>query len=158
MRQVLSRLAVAAALLGGTARAADHRDGPAVRSDPATDINDLYAWMSGDGKTVNLAMTVSPGASAMSKFSNSALYVFHLNSSRMYGDPAPTAFTVICQFDVAQKISCWGPQGEYLSGDAGQTAGITSASRKMQVFAGVRADAFFFNMAGFRAAVVAAGM
>ena len=40
------------------ARAADHRDSPAVEADPATDINDIYAFRKGDHIVV--AMTVQP--------------------------------------------------------------------------------------------------
>ena len=158
MRRFVMAWLVASAL-AGMARAADHRDGPAVQAEASDDINDLYSWMSDDGKSVNLVMTVAPGASAMSKFSDAALYVFHVNAFKSFADPAPVAVQIICRFDAAQKITCWGPAGsaEYFSGDAAKVAGLSSKSGKMRVFAGPRADAFFFNLAGFRALAATVG-
>jgi hypothetical protein len=134
------------------ARAADHLDGPAVMTDATTDINDVYAWMEG-GKLV-MAMTVNPAATAQSKFSNAALYTFHVNSAPQFGMPATEA-TIVCRFDNAatQNIECWpgSAQAEYVQGDASKPAGLASASGKFKVFAGRREDPFFFNLAGFNA-------
>jgi hypothetical protein len=136
------------------ARAADHRDGAAVKTDPQTDINDVYAWMSADGSKVNLIMTVFPVADTMSKFSTTAKYVFHLNSSAGYMMPQMET-RLICTFDAAQMISCWLTRGtetlEYMTGDASATTGLASMSGKLTVFAGLRDDPFFFNLAGFNA-------
>lgn len=140
---------VAALLFTSTAIAADHRDAAAVLTDPATDINDVFAWTSSDGTKVNLAMTVFPAATTAAKFSNVAQYVFHTTSSPGYGMPAAASEDILCTFDTAQKISCWGG-GEYVTGDASSTAGITSASGKLRVFAGLRDDPFFFNLDGFK--------
>lgn len=158
MKNWLFGLAVLAGLGGGVARAADHRDGPAVSADPSTDINDVYAWMSADANKLYLAMTVSPNATAMSKFSDAALYVFHVNAYKMFGDTKPNQYTVICRFDAAQKIECWGPENssEFVAGDASAAAGISTASGKLKVFAGPRDDAFFFNIAGFRNGIATA--
>src|SRR5262249_25096987 len=123
-KRIVQVLLCAAAVGGGVARAADHRDGPGVQADPSTDINDVYAWMNSDASKVNLVMTVSPGASTSSKFSDAALYVFHVNALKMFGDSAPNRNLVICKFTTAQKISCWGPGDEYLTGDASATAGL----------------------------------
>jgi hypothetical protein len=151
----------ALALLVGLAPsgfAADHRDGPKVKSDPSTDINDVYAWMQG-GKLA-LIMTVSPLADTGSKFSNAATYTFHINRSAGYG-MAQTETTVVCDFDTAQKIQCWAGDAaaEYVTGDASAAAGIATASGKFKVHAGLHDDPFFFNLEGFndaRAAVLAA--
>ena len=147
-----------AAGIASSANAADHRDGPKVRSDPSTDINDVYAWMQG-GKLV-LAMTVSPLASTGSKFSNAATYTFHVNRSAGYG-MAQTETTIVCEFDAAQTIQCWAGDSaaEYVTGNASPAAGITTASGKFKVHAGLHDDPFFFNLEGFndaRAAVLAA--
>lgn len=40
-----------------------------------------------------------------------------------------------------------------MSGDASQAAGLSSADGKVKVFAGLRADPFFFNLDGFKATV-----
>lgn len=137
------------------AQSADHRDGPAVKTDPSTDINDVYTW--NDGANVVLAMTVFPVADANSKFSNAAAYVFHTESAAAFGATS-NPLDIICTFDTTQKISCWAGD-EYVTGDASAAAGIASTSGKMKVFAGRRADPFFFNLDGFndtRALVVGA--
>jgi len=142
--------------ISGSGYAADHRDGPKVRSDPSTDINDVYAWMQG-GKLV-LIMTVSPLADTGSKFSDAATYTFHVDRSAGYG-MAQTETTIICEFDATQKIQCWGGDStaEYVTGDASPAAGIATASGKLKVHAGLHDDPFFFNLEGFndaRAAVL----
>ncbi len=145
----LTATALAVATLGVVAPsfAADHRDGPAAKADPATDINDVYAWMSADAAQVYLVMTVFPLATTASKFSDKALYVFHTYSQAGIG-MAQTGANIICKFDTAQKIQCW-LGDEYVTGDASNTAGIASASGKVKVFAGLRDDPFFFNLDGF---------
>lgn len=146
-----SIVATAAAL---KLRAADHNDGPAAKADPTADITDVYAWMSADKATVNLVMDVYPNSPAGSKFSDAVYYVFHLNSAPGYG-MAATETKIICGFDTAQAVSCWVGAGEYVTGDASVTAGITSASGKTRVFAGLRDDPFFFNLTGFKATAAA---
>jgi hypothetical protein len=134
------------------ALAADHIDAPATTADPAADITDLYAWMSSDGKSVELALDVVPFATSSSKFSDAVTYAIHVNSSSGYGK-TQTETLVICQFDTAQNIQCWVGDGEYVTGDASKTAGIQSASGKVKVFAGLRNDPFFFELDGFKKAV-----
>jgi hypothetical protein len=127
------------------AKSADHRDGPAVQTDPATDINDVYTF--NDGANTVFAMTVFPVATDTSKFSDAALYVLHTESAASFGATS-NPLDIICSFDAAQKISCWAGD-EYVTGDASAAAGITSTSGKLKVFAGRRADPFFFNLEGF---------
>lgn len=131
---------------------ADHRDAPATTADPASDINDVFAFL--DGPKVVLAMTVSPFAGATAKFSDATQYVFHTSSGADYGKLTDNK-DIICTFDAAQKISCWAGTDDYVTGDASAEAGITSASGKMKVFAGKRSDPFFFNLQGFKDAVAA---
>jgi hypothetical protein len=132
------------------ALAADHLDGPAAKADHAADITDIYAWMSADAKTMYLVMNVFPMASTTSKFSNAVQYVFHTNSKNSFTDTAlaSSQVNIICTFDANQKVSCWAG-GEYVNGDASSTAGISSGSGKLKVFAGLRDDPFFFNLDGF---------
>ena len=47
-------------------------------------------------------------------------------------------------------IQCWAGNDAYVTGDASNTNGIVSDDGKFRVFAGLRNDAFFFNLAGFR--------
>src|SRR6185436_6180569 len=82
MKRLLAGLAIAASIVGGAARAADHRDGPGTLTDATVDITDVYAWNSADASKVYLVMDLqgaNTGAVAgMTKFSNTALYAFHL--------------------------------------------------------------------------------
>jgi Domain of unknown function (DUF4331) len=150
MRKLLALI-----LLGGLARAADHRDGPAALADPTTDVTDVYAWMSADGARAYLVMDIQGanlGATSSTRFSDSALYVLHLNSGTKYGDTNPKSDRIICKFssDATQQFQCWGPGSEYVKGSTGDSNGIQSGSGKMKVFAGVRNDPFWFNIQGFR--------
>ena len=71
----------ALALICAIGNASDHLDTAAVIADPASDIGDLYAWASGDGKRLNLAMTIVGG-----KFSDHVRYEFHVDSGRSVGN------------------------------------------------------------------------
>jgi hypothetical protein len=132
------------------ALAADHQDGPAATADPSADITDVFAWMSPDATHVNLVMDVFPFASGTPKFSNTVQYVFHTSSRPSFGMAAAANVNVICTFDTSQIISCWAGD-EYVTGDASSTTGLSSASGKLKVFAGLRDDPFFFNLEGFKA-------
>ena len=137
------------------ARSADHLDAPATTAEHAADINDVYSFLDkpGDAAThVVFAMTVFPAAPADAKFSDTVQYVLHAQSGAAFG-AVTSDYNIICQFDAAQKASCWGGTDEYVTGDASAAAGLTSADGKFKVFAGLRADPFFFNLDGFKNAI-----
>lgn len=149
--------ACALAITGGAAWAiaADHLDGAAIKKDAATDITDVYAW-AGDGK-LKLVMDVFPVATVEAKFSDAVQYAFHIESSPGYGKTGEKT-DIVCTFDTAQKATCvLGAPGDkvvdFVTGDASATAGITSDSLKLKLFAGLRADPFYFNLDGFKDAV-----
>lgn len=149
--------ACALAIVGGGAWAiaADHLDGAAAKKDATADITDVYAW-AGNNK-VTLIMNVVPLATTASKFSDAVQYVFHVESSATYGT-AGEKTDIVCTFDVAQAINCvLGTPGDtvvdFVAGNAFTTNGITSDSLKMKVYAGLRADPFYFNLEGFNDAV-----
>lgn len=143
---------VAVLSLARPAPAADHTDAPKTLAEPAADINDVYTFM--DGNNLVMAMTVFPFADASAKFSDKVQYVFHTTSGAKFGDK--TASTdVICTFTAAQAASCWVGNGEYVTGDASVATGLASKSGKTKVFAGRRADPFFFNLTGFKDTVAA---
>jgi hypothetical protein len=127
--------------------AADHLDAPATTADATADITDLYSWT--DQGNVVFALNVTPLAVKESKFSDKVQYVIHTESSAKYGS-AGEKVDIICTFDAAQKISCWVGENGYVTGDASATAGIQSEDHKIKVFAGLRDDPFFFNLAGFK--------
>jgi hypothetical protein len=148
-----------------TARGADHADGTPgtlFSPDASSDITDIFAWMSPDSMKIKLVMDVAPGAMSTTKFSDAVKYVFHTNSKASFTATPANAVDVICTFDTAstQHISCWfvklgaTPQVlDYATGDASATTGLNSVLGKFKVFAGLRDDPFYFNLAGFKKAV-----
>ena len=136
---------VAGVSLARPAPAADHKDAPGTVAEAAADINDVYTWM--EGSNMILSMTVFPFADATAKFSDKVQYVFHVTSGAAFGEKK-NPIDVICTFTAAQVASCWVGKADYVTGDA-STTGITSTSGKVKVFAGRRADPFFFNLVGF---------
>jgi len=144
-----------AAIVGAPALAADHRDGGGATADPASDINDVYSWMNGENLVV--AMTVAPFAGADATFSPGVQFVWHVDAhgsfaGNILGGIAPTLQTTIqCEFDEAQIAQCWIHRGgeilDYITGDASSEEGVTSDSS--QLYAGLRADPFYFFLTGF---------
>jgi hypothetical protein len=111
---------------------------------------------------VVLAMTTYPNAMTGQTFSNAVQYVFHTGSGLAFAPAIPSTgnIDVIATFDNAtpQNIQLWvgsgtGTNGDYVTGNASAAAGITSASGKTKVYAGLVADPFFFNLDGFKAVV-----
>lgn len=146
-RSLLTASALAGALLFSSfAFAADHADSPSVSADPATDITDVYAWMNDDGTHLNLIMDVFPFADATAQFSDTAKYVFNVQSGTAFGD-TPTTTQVIATFDGDGNVQVWVGDTDYVSGDASVAGGIGDADLK--VFTGLRNDPFFFNLEGF---------
>ncbi len=142
-------LALATLFAPALALAADHQDGPAAKADPASDITDIFTWMSPDTNQVYLVMDVFPAATATSKFSNTTQYVFHTAAHPAFGMASTSGEDVVCTFDATQQISCWAGTS-YVHGDATSLAGITSSDKKLKVYAGLRDDPFFFNLDGFK--------
>jgi len=142
--------AVLAAALGYTTRAksADHIDAPAATASPTADLTDVYSWM--DGTNQVLIMSVG-GVSAPTAFSPTTQYVFHTSSTSKFGTPGTDPVNIIATFDAAGKIQLWVGTSEYVTGDASAETGLASADGKVKVFAGPRADSFFFNLDGFHA-------
>src|SRR6185295_11434633 len=137
------------ALLAPASRAADHIDSPAAFADPACDITDVYTWTTSDASKVNLVMDLYLDAPAGAMFSPDKQYVFHVNSSAMFG-AAPTETLVMCTFAPNQRAQCWVGDQDYV-GDIAPDTATTSDSGMTQVYAGLRDDPFFFNLAGFGA-------
>ena len=134
-------------LLTPAAEAFDHVDGSAVIATPAADLTDLFVWI--EGNKVELILTVFPNADVNSAFATNVLYVAHVSSAAAFGGVSSSTTDILCQFDEAQKVTCWvGTDGEFVSADAGKTA--TSSSGKTKVYTGLRADPAFFNWTGLQ--------
>lgn len=139
------------ALWASTAVAADHTDGPLAAGNSAADINDVYAFMS-DADTVVLAMTVEPFAEPGTAFSDAVQYVFHVQAHPAFGEAAAKNTNIICTFDTETK--CWvgDVDAPTVEGDASVEGGIASTAGDVRVYAGLRADPFYFYLQGFQAA------
>lgn len=145
-------VALGAVFVGGV-YAADHGDSPRASADPAADIADLYAWMDAtDGEKLNLIMTMTSNGA----FSDAVDYVFYVNSDDdgPLGPNPQAETTITCSFDGDGMVTCEGG-GSSVSGDASDAQGIMSNDGNLRVFAGLRDDPFFFNVAGFNATVEA---
>jgi len=154
-------LGIAALLATQVGHAADHLDSPTLATMPMADINDVYSWM--DGTRLNLAMTISPVDVDTRTFGPAIQYVFHVHSKTGIGvgvQGTGTETRVICTFMLNTSAQCWvtdaaGEVKDYITGDPSTTAGTSSISGKIRLFAGKRSDPFFFNLQGFRAAIAA---
>ena len=139
----------AAAVLASRGQAAE-RTAAAPAVSPMADITDVYAWMS--GSRLNLVMDLSPHDDGTSAFGPAVTYAFHLTSKPKLGlgEPGGTETQVICRFDTNTSVQCWVTSGgttkDYVIGDPSNTAGVTSSSGRVKVFAGRRSDPAFFNL------------
>jgi hypothetical protein len=132
-----------------TLRAADHADGPATTAEPAADIDDVYAWMSPDSTDLNLVMTIGRNVPATFRLSDRVQYVFHTTSRASFGAQPGAEYNIICEVEAASgQLRCWAGTDVFLGGDASNTAGLESTDARLKVYAGVRNDPFFFNLAG----------
>lgn len=145
-----------AAMLASRGQAAD-RVTAAPAASPMADITDVYAWMA--GSNLNLIMDLSPQDNGTNAFGPDILYAFHLTSKPGLGlgTAGGTETQVICRFASNTSAQCWvvsgGATKDYVTGDPSNTAGVTSPSGKVRVFAGRRSDPAFFNLSGFNAAM-----
>jgi hypothetical protein len=137
-------------LLSQSSRSADHIDSPIPISMPQCDFTDQRVWMSPDGRNVNIILGFVRNATVNSQFSDACQYVARFFSRPNFGDPPGPEVDLICIFSKDQTIQCWAGNESYVTGNANNLAGITSADGKLRVFAGVRQDVMFFNSAGFR--------
>ena len=131
-------IALAIALPAG---AADHLDSPTVRTDPAADLNDVYAFVNpNDPGELILAATVIPLASPATRFSGAVEYRFHIDNG-IAGDET----TIACRFSKKDVVTCNGNNGLHARG----VINAVASGQHMRVFAGLRDDPFFFDLAAF---------
>jgi hypothetical protein len=143
---VLIALSLVAATSSVELRASDHLDSPASVANPASDIADVYAWTSPDGRRLNLAMTVQGHA-----FSDRIDYALHVDSGRAFG--RTTASTRIsCHFASGAAVRCELGDADSAAGDPTDLAGIESLHHRFRVYAGKRDDPFYNNIKGLLAA------
>ena len=138
-----------------SARGADHRDGPATTGAAPLDITDVYAFRSPTAND-NLVVAVgvngltTPDQNANAKFSSTGSYLIHVDNNGDLNDDA----TVTVKFDNSnpQKYTITGLGANPITGTVtapGSAANITNAGG-IKTFAGLRDDAFFFDLTAFK--------
>jgi hypothetical protein len=150
----LLTIAAVAAFLTIPAFSADHLDAPTVKTDGRIDINDVYVFHPGSPQNLSrtvLAMTVNPAAGVISgtSFRAGANYEFLIDKD---GDAKPEGIVRV-QFNAPS-----GGQQTYkvhvIRGNDGNvivngTTNQVVESEGVKVFAGLRDDPFFFDLAAF---------
>ena len=141
-------------------RGADHLDAPGLTSPEGlmtADINDVYVFQGSDqGRTV-IAMTTHPAAGAISPtaYATDVRYVLNVDNT---GD-AVQDLAYVAEFEGKGKKQDW-TLSRYSGGNARSltkgktvaegTTGKVEKAKGMKVFAGLRSDPFFFDLAAFR--------
>src|SRR5258708_35950037 len=87
------------AAIPAMARASDHFDSPATVANPQADIGDVYAWMSPEGRQLNLAMTIQGHT-----FSDKVQYALPVDSGKVFGQPCAST-PIVCNFAAATAIN-----------------------------------------------------
>ena len=145
-------------------RGADHLDAPGLTSPEGlmtADINDVYVFEGSDpGRTV-IVMTTHPAAGAISptSYATDVRYVLNVDNT---GD-AIQDMAYVMEFEGKGKKQAW-TLTRYSGGDArtlskgkvitGGSTGKAKKAKGTRVFAGLRSDPFFFDLAAFREVVL----
>lgn len=159
-------VAAAGLVAARDAEASDHVDGLKTSIDNAADVTDLYTFTSpANPNKLVMIMSVHPAAWSGSKFSNAVDYLFRI---RPIDDPTTLAPStdarreqrVVCNFSSApvpfvgtQRATCrfeLGSTNETVTFDTrnGQyRAGGSGERNGCRVFAGVRSDSWFLDLA-----------
>ncbi|MBV9691787.1 MAG: DUF4331 family protein [Ktedonobacteraceae bacterium] len=143
----------------------DHFSGPRALAGPAGDICDVYAFPSPErpGHLV-LAMTVLPGATQDSSFSDAIVYRFRLRplaikedtSSFSFGPPE-SELVLACSFEAPRSAAggatpvqdgwCTAPSGEMVRFRVHDEQG--GRGNGLRVYAGLRSDPFFIDLQAY---------
>ncbi len=124
----------------------------ALEEPPAiADIQSVYAWMNQDATSVNLVMTVSPFDDNTMPFRDGFQYVFHVAAHAAMSSQPSNETRVICQFIKITDVECWVGKA-YLRVNP-TVLSVRDGTAGIRVYAGRRADPFFFHEAGLRRAL-----
>jgi len=147
MNHLLRAALLTGMTLPATALAADHAEAPNTQYDPAADIADYYVWH--EGGQIQAVLTYNPfmipGDDAV--YDAGVVYTLHFDVD---GD-AVSDHDIDIRFGQASSGN-WGVQVSDLPGASAPVRGQVEtviAAPGGQVFAGMRDDPFFFNLAGF---------
>jgi hypothetical protein len=124
------------------ANASDHLDSPATVANPAADIGDVYAWISPEGRQLNLVMTIQGHS-----FSDKVEYVFHVDSGSVFGHTSAST-AIVCHFAAANSVNCKVGNLDAASGDPTNPDGLVGRNHRFRVYAALRDDPFYNNVKG----------
>jgi hypothetical protein len=157
------------AVWSGRSHAADHLDPPA-RTDPMNggmdrnaDIADVYAWHQGTGADQRVVLVLSfsgpnaPAANQRMACDRDVLYGIHIDNSVMLdGNAEVNIYARMAQDDLMNCYVQWtGIPGTTVPTVTGEN--VTRTVGNVKLYAGLRDDAFFFDLQGFRDTLMAAG-
>jgi hypothetical protein len=149
----LGAIALGALPLSSSLHAADHADAPLTTKDASADITDVYAWHDDTNLTVAFGFAGLAEAGAPAQYDAGVLYTVHIDNN---GDNEPD-HDVLVRFG-QNSAGDWGIRVEDLPGVADPVIGpvetTIEAGLGLRVFAGLRDDAFFFDLDGFRATLM----
>lgn len=169
IRTLLFAGAVGSIGVAGVVLASDHMDTPEVELNPRMDINDVYAFPSGNGTSndrVTLVVTTSsPIVGQNASFDPALLYQLKIDNTGDAKEDLVFQITFDEGTGTAQRYQVVGPvapttsgtpasggvvnmlvSGSAISGTVGSTAGSATG---VQVFAGLRTDPFFIDLEQF---------
>jgi len=149
---------------------ADHADAPGTLQSPSSrpdaDINDVYAFQAGSGRTV-LAMTTHPAVGVLSPSTYATDVKYVINVDRRGKSHADLAY--VLRFNAPDSNGNQGfrvyrhkglKNAEHLTDGekigTGRTNQSTTIADGIKVFAGLRSDPFFFDLDAFKHAVLGA--
>lgn len=130
--------------------AADHLDSPIVKLNHALDITDIYAFDGANSKNTVVAMDVAPLAGVLSgtEFSTLGSYRFNLDTSGDFVADTVYQLTFGAPGGRDHKQPLWLRRNGTViaTGYTGNTVQIPGGGK---LYAGLRDDPFFFDLAGY---------
>lgn len=148
-----------------SSRAADHLDAPNLASREDADINDVYVFQAATPGRTAIALTTSPAAGIIGPIDYATNVRYKINVDRNGNAVEDLAYVVdfsaasggsqaytVTRYTGANARSL--AQGVVLGG--GMRGAINSLKGDGMVFAGLRADPFFFDLAAFKHVVLGA--
>ena len=149
---------------------ADHLDAPNTTSPdmrPDGDINDVYVFEGKNESNTVIAVTTHPAAGAIAPLEYATDISYKVRVDRngdaladaqysfLFGAPMDSGRQHYRVIHKERRGSLqWGPSRKIASGQTGRTVDVRSGGK---VFAGLRSDPFFFDLAGFQGTVLGMG-
>jgi hypothetical protein len=131
------------------ASAADHLEAPLAKANHDLDITDIYAFDAANSKNTALVLNVNPLAGVVSGVTFATNAEYRLNVDTNGDSVADDVYAVTFGSnapDGKQSLTLWKDGSRVLSGKTGNANNGGGA----KVYAGIKDDPFFFDLASFR--------